>query len=227
VKGGGEMYYALIGDIVDSKAIQNRLEVQETLSNYLETINQTFHDDISANFIITLGDEFQGLLKSPTHLFEIIMKIQIIMQPYKIRFGIGMGQILTKINNKMSIGADGPAWWNARNMIIELKQNEKGMKSISNIKISGLKNKLVLDLININLSICYSIEQKWTIDQKQIIDYIIIYYGLTDKFTQKKLADELNISTVNLNKKLKLSLFYDYMKAKAIITHLLEIEGIE
>ena len=56
------IYVAIIGDIIDSKKIKNRNEVQQKLKHVLSKINQSYDDIIAANFIISLGDEFQGLL---------------------------------------------------------------------------------------------------------------------------------------------------------------------
>ena len=144
------------------------------------------------------------------------------MYPLKIRFGIGIGEILTKIDRKISLGSDGPCWWYARNMINDLKQNRKGLKRLSNIKISGIEDQNILNLININLSLCYSIKNNWTKEQKKVTDYIILNYGLTDNFVQKKIAASLNLSPVNINKKLKLSLFYDLIYSLQAITKILE-----
>ncbi|QVK19138.1 DNA-binding protein [Mycoplasmatota bacterium] len=218
------MYYAIIGDIINSKKINNRLATQEKLKHYLEIINKEYQDDIAANFIITLGDEFQGLLKTSTHLFTILNKIEIVMRPLRIRFGIGVGDILTKIDNKMSIGSDGPAWWRARDMISDLKKNQTGLKLISNIKIAGIDDQNILDLLNINLSFCYSVKSNWTKEQREVNDYITLHYGLTDHFIQKRVAEEMGLSPVNVNKKLKLSLFYDLVYAQNTIMKILENE---
>ncbi len=218
------MYYAIVGDMVNSKKITNRLKMQEKLKAYLEKINQEYKEIIAANFIITLGDEFQGLLKSPLYLFDILYKTQIAMKPLKIRFGIGIGDILTTIDNKMSIGSDGPAWWFARDMINDLKSNQKGLKRIANIKVAGEFDQDLLDLININLSICYSIMKNWTSEQREVVEYIISNYGLNDQFIQKDIAKEIGISPVNLNKKLKLSLYYDWVYTHKKIEKLLNKE---
>ena len=53
------MYYAIIGDIKNSKDIENRYEVQEQLNHILNNVNLNYKDSIKANFLITLGDEFQ------------------------------------------------------------------------------------------------------------------------------------------------------------------------
>lgn len=216
------MYYAVIGDIINSKSMENRLVFQEKLKSYLSVINEEYNNEIAANFTITLGDEFQGLLLNPQYLLEIINKIEVYMRPLKIRFGIGIGNILTKINKKISIGTDGPAWWHAREMINDLKNNRKGLKLLSNIKISGIEDLDVLNLINVSLSLCYSIKNNWTKDQKQVIDFIILHYGLNDNFIQKDVAINLNLSPVNVNKKLKLSLFYDFIYTQKAITKILE-----
>ena len=55
-------HIAIIGDIKDLKKINNRNEVQKKLIKVLDQINEKYNEDISSNFIVTLGDEFQGLL---------------------------------------------------------------------------------------------------------------------------------------------------------------------
>lgn len=61
-------YIAIIGDIKDSKKIENRNLIQGKLNYVLNQINKMYSSDISAAFITTLGDEFQGLLSKSTHL---------------------------------------------------------------------------------------------------------------------------------------------------------------
>src|SRR5690554_2898501 len=218
------MYYAIIGDIIKSKSIKNRLETQEKLKFILNIINKDYKNDLAANFTITLGDEFQGLLRNSKLLLEIINKIEAYMRPLKIRFGVGIGNILTEIDKEISIGTDGPAWWYAREMINDLKEKSKGIKLLSNIKIFGKIDKKVLDLINYSLSLCYSIKNNWTKEQSLVTDYIIINYGLTDHFVQKEIAEKLRISPVSINKKLKLSLFYDLVYTQNTIGEILEKE---
>ena len=108
------MYYAIIGDIIQSKELANRMEIQTKLNSILNEINKRYADEIAANFIITLGDEFQGLLSNPSNLFDIIDTIKFEMYPVRIRFGIGIGSIDTEVNSEMALGADGPAYHYAR-----------------------------------------------------------------------------------------------------------------
>lgn len=69
-------YIAIIGDMKESKKIENRNEVQKKLKQVLEEINEKYDNDISSKFIITLGDEFQGLLCSGANTMHLITEIE-------------------------------------------------------------------------------------------------------------------------------------------------------
>lgn len=206
-------YIALIGDIINSRKIENRSLVQEQLSITLEQINQKYQDLIAANFLVTIGDEFQGLLKKSDVLFEIIETIQFALAPYEIRFGIGVGEIITKIDPDRAISSDGPAWWYAREMIEELKNHhEWGTRSRTNIKLKGLHDSNVNNLINSSIYLLTNIRSKWTKSQKEIISYIIKNYGYSDSFLQTDLANHFGLNKSSINKTLKSSQFYDYVR---------------
>ena len=130
-------YYAIIGDIKRSKKIENRCEIQEKLKKILDNVNSIYNNDISAKFLITLGDEFQGLLEITAPILEIIKYIQREIYPIKLRFGVGIGNESTLINHEAAIGADGPAFYAAREMIEFLREQEKKLKKqAADIQIS-------------------------------------------------------------------------------------------
>ncbi len=130
-------YYAIIGDIKRSKKIENRCEIQEKLKKILDNVNSIYNNDISAKFLITLGDEFQGLLEITAPILEIIKYIQREIYPIKLRFGVGIGNVSTLINHEAAIGADGPAFYAAREMIEFLREQEKKLKKqAADIQIS-------------------------------------------------------------------------------------------
>lgn len=130
-------YYAIIGDIKRSKKIENRCKIQEKLKKILDNVNSIYNNDISAKFLITLGDEFQGLLEITAPILEIIKYIQREIYPIKLRFGVGIGNVSTLINHEAAIGADGPAFYAAREMIEFLREQEKKLKKqAADIQIS-------------------------------------------------------------------------------------------
>lgn len=164
-------YVAIIGDIIASKEIQERGDIQEKLRYILNQINEIYDNDISANFIITLGDEFQGLLKDNRNLLDIIKYIQKMMYPVRLRFGIGIGEISTKIFHEAALGADGPAYYAARNAMEELREQErKFRKQAADIYISRY-NTICFEIKEINtiLSLIKVIESKWSDAQRYTI----------------------------------------------------------
>ncbi len=161
-------YIAIIGDIVNSKNMMDRSHTQKKLNSILNRINENYKNCIASKFIITLGDEFQGLLKNFEDFLEIIKSIQREMYPVKIRFGIGIGEISTDIKYEAAIGADGPAYYAARNMIDEIRQQEKRLKKqATDIKISIYEQKMFeLDEINTMLMLIKLIEESWSEKQR-------------------------------------------------------------
>ena len=75
------VYIALIADIKESRCLENRFEIQMKMKRILEKINTEYEKDISSKFLITLGDEFQGLLNNGNNLLKIIQDIQMMLHP--------------------------------------------------------------------------------------------------------------------------------------------------
>ena len=203
-------YIAIIGDIKKSKSIEDRKKIQNKLNNILNEINKIFSNSISSNFTITLGDEFQGLLHSGEHVMDIIQYIKKEAYPTKIRFGVGIGTITTDINTMISIGADGPAYYKARESIEQLKILEKKKESSYSdvqIKIDGDNNLQEL-LLNSILKLMYCIEKEWTEKQREVVNYILF-----EKKTQIKTAKYFNVSQSNIQQILSKTHFYAYRDA--------------
>lgn len=202
-------YIAIIGDMIGSKKIVDRNEVQIKLRNQLSAINEKYRDDIASKFMITLGDEFQGLLKCGRNAMNIISEIELAMLPVKLRFGIGIGMMDTEINAEIPLGADGPAYHKARKMINELKNKEKHYKeNHSNIMIASESDEHIDILLNSILSLSSTLKSKWTKRQTEIINCY-----LNSGSNQYKTAEKLSITQSSVNKALVNSSFYSYKKA--------------
>lgn len=211
-------YIAVIGDLIESKKISNRFEAQEKLKIVLEDINRMYSDDIASKLMITLGDEFQGLLNSGVNVINIIEYIQIKMHPVQIRFGIGIGKIETEINQLIPFGADGSAYHHARDMVTHLKKEEKKNKtSNANIMIASDGNNEGLELLlNTILSLCTTISQKWTDRQREVA-----FDCRLKGDNQREVAARLNISQSAVYKLLSKSDYYTYKKAMDTVSQIL------
>lgn len=212
-------YVAIIGDIKNSKKIVQRKEVQSHLAEVLENVNVKYKQDISSKFLITLGDEFQGLLHYGRNILNIIQEIQRDMYPVEIRFGIGVGEISTDINYEMSIGADGPGYYMAREAINDLKIDEQRNKTQSSdlkIKIEGDESG-ISKLINVSFSLLHIIESRWSDRQREFIYEIEKNGG-----SQSECAKRLNVTQSSFQRGLKNADYYAYKDAVLQLGDILE-----
>lgn len=205
-----DIYIAVIGDIKESKKITNRSEVQKKLKQILEKINDKYTDDISSKFMITLGDEFQGLLCNGKNIMNIIFEIERKMYPVKIRFGVGAGTITTAVNKEMSIGADGPGYYNARNAIEIIKENEKKKQTnAADIRFEAEgSNQATTIMINTILSLLTVIKNSWSDRQREIIWDMLQYQD-----NQVDAANRFKIKQPAIQKSLAKGKYYAYKDA--------------
>jgi len=211
-------YIAIIGDMKNSKIMNNRNSVQNKLRNVLSRVNEKYSKDISAKFMITLGDEFQGLLHDGGQVMNIIEEIQREMYPVEIRFGIGVGPITTDINIEMAIGADGPGYYKARQAIEFLKENEqKNMTHASGIRIEvDGDNEAATAMTNTVLSLLTVVKSHWTDRQREIIWDTMKYQD-----SQAKSAGRLKVAQSSIQRGLKSGNFYAYRDAIDTLSNVL------
>jgi len=230
------MYIAIIGDIIASRsAIENRYAVQEELKETLSKINELYESDIKSSFTLTLGDEFQGLLHPTPHLFEILDYIRIFHNKFFIerpsealsfRFGIGIGSMLTAIDAHSSLGADGPAYWNARKALEHIhNQNDYGY---TNIHIAAdftdlSTGALLIDSCNDTLRLCGFIESKWRRSQQRFVaDYLSRYGFEANAVPQIRIAEDLQITPQQVTQSIKRTGLYQYLDARLSASILLD-----
>lgn len=142
----------LIADIVSSRKIKDRDKIQERLNTLLKKINKESRSILSP-MTITLGDEFQCVYSSADEIFMHIWKILNTAYPEEIRFSFGIGKITTSINKLQAIGMDGPAFYEAREGLTQLKQdgylfNVRHSNNNSDV-INFVRNSLFLISYNI------------------------------------------------------------------------------
>lgn len=200
------MYIAIIADVVSSRQIKDRNAFQTKLNEVLETINRDYAEDIASKFTITLGDEFQGLLKKPDRLLRIVTEIKWALTPVKARFGIGFGEIQTAINPEASIGADGPAYHLARQMIQEIRATETGKHAMNcNLMLAWQGGSPVLTAINGGLRLMAFLESDWT--EKQRANVMDSYLG---GLNQSQIADKRQLNQSTVQRSLVGAGYYEY-----------------
>lgn len=183
-------YLILIADIESSKEIRekDREELQKALQEVLERLNKE-NESLASPYTITLGDEFQAVLKSADRLFIDIFTILAALHPVSVRFSLGIGSVATPINKEQAIGMDGPAFHEAREGIQQLK--EDGF--LFSLRIEGEDNPQ-LKIVNNSLQLIAKEMRKWNKRRLSILQMI------KEGFDYKVIAEKLEISKVSFYK---------------------------
>ena len=216
------LYTAIIGDIKGSKKLKDRWEVQMKLRTVLEEINDAYREDIASVFSITLGDEFQGLLKSPCYALKIVKYIQMKMYPTKFRIGIGLGDISTDIIPISAFGADGPAYYAAREMIDNIHDNENKNKMVESDIQLALYNEYSFEIEQINtmLALIKEIEDKWKPEQR-----LTIWDMIENGGSQQDCAERMKTTQSTVGRRLISGNYYLYKRAIEVLDRAINLLG--
>lgn len=139
-------YCAIIGDINNSRQLERRGSIQVRFKRAIRTINTEFESEIASPFMITLGDEFQGLLSSPVRSYRLARRLQDLMEPVPFAFGIGIGNLETPLNRREPLGMDGPCFHNARKALLLAKKNKNEIRYQFDDPAGELVNAIVISL---------------------------------------------------------------------------------
>lgn len=116
------VYLTMICDIKHSKQLINREAIQYMLIDTLKSVNDSFKPSIASPFIITLGDEWEGLLNYPCDYLSILNYFHANMKEVDFYCGIGVGEV-TIHNFELTVNQlDGPSFHKARKAIKLAKQ---------------------------------------------------------------------------------------------------------
>lgn len=204
---------AVIGDIVKSKSIVNRGEVQEQLKTVLNEVNQKYADHLASKFTLTLGDEFQAVFRTGSRLLYILDEIIFALKPVELRFGIGIGSLKTALDPNTSLGADGPAYWSARNAIETAHTNNDYGRA--NIELCSPREKELVKLINQIIKLSAFQASGWRESQAEVYRLILkegIYTPA--QINHQKMAESLNIQPSSLTRRFESSGIKRYMSSR-------------
>jgi hypothetical protein len=117
---------AVIADVVQSRRYEDgeRAALQTRLQKLLEGVNRRYRPTILSRFVITTGDEFQGLLSSASAIPDLLWDMEQ-LPPTAFRIGIGHGRLSTPLSPEAAVGMDGPVWYNARDAITLAKKGRR------------------------------------------------------------------------------------------------------
>jgi hypothetical protein len=145
----------IIGDVCGSRkmAINERYEGQLFIKSTIIQVNEKLSTIIEAPFMITRGDEFQGVLRNLRSALEIMLEFERLLFPLQLRYGIGKGQI-QKMGSKIPIEMDGPAFHRADEALTQVKKRKQFIQCKTGITHNDL-------LVNTVFYLTSAIKSRW------------------------------------------------------------------
>lgn len=201
------MRYGVIGNIEGSRNIKSMNDVMKKLTNVLEEVSNQFSSDFIKPFELTIGDEFQGMLKSSESLIQMIYFIRYKMYPINIRFGIGVDSLAKDDKH----GSSGKVWFRARDavMFLKLDSKKKKLKTQAPI-ILNTSDDPVKDLVNETLNSLYFIETSWNGEDYLFFRRVVQQQGFTLKPNMDEMLTLFDLSPVELKTLLKNVGYFDF-----------------
>jgi hypothetical protein len=206
----GPIYFALIGDVVSSRDLPNRAEVQRRLRAMLEQLNHELGGELVAPLKLTAGDEVQGLLARPEAVVEILVAIADALHPARLVWGLGRGTLETDLSDDISV-LDGPCLHRARESVLSAKAEGRWLVAGGIREPHGRVLASLLDLVA-------AIRSGWT-------ETRIRYVREARSRQQQEVAALLGVSKQAVHKALSAAHFATVVEAEAATRDLLRWAG--
>jgi len=174
-----QLYIAVIADMVRSREVprSRRRVLQKHFSGLISTLNRDYRKEIAARFVITLGDEFQGMLNSAALIPDLIWRLEQDFPERELRVGIGLGSLDTPLQ-KYAINIDGPVLHLARVAIEDARKS----KTLGGV-FHGFGD--LDDILNGIARLLWFQRSRWTRSQRKIAG--LLRQGMSQTQVAKKL----------------------------------------
>ncbi len=134
-------------------AQDERYEGKLFLKSTIIQVNEKFSSDIDAPFMITRGDEFQGVVNNLQTAFIAMLEFERLLFPLQLRYGIGRGGV-QKMGSDIPIEMDGPAFHRANESLAVVKKKKYFIQCATGNDQNDL-------LVNTVFRLMCAIKSKW------------------------------------------------------------------
>ena len=110
--------YALSGDLIHSRAVEDRSVAHQLIARALADSNRHFAAVLWAPLALTHGiDEFSGVLTSPELAADLLRRLNLRLHPLRFRLGLGCGQVEKFGSGDEAGKMDGPSFHRAADAV--------------------------------------------------------------------------------------------------------------
>jgi SatD family (SatD) len=182
------MKIIMMADIIGSSK-RHGMALMNDFVTMVAHLNKTNKKEILSPFTITLGDEFQGVVKNPFSAMQVLFEIEkyllTLKRPFKMRYVIHEGEIHTKLNKQRAYEMLGPGLTVARKTLSQMKTAKRRF----NI---SLTDEDMTEKLNLMFVILQGIVDHWTLSQSKIVS---AFLELDD---YREVADKLRKDPTNV-----------------------------
>lgn len=189
-----QVYGVITADLVESRRLTDRALVQRRLLNLIHSLNLGFRRGLVGPFMVTLGDEIQGMLKDLSAVPNAVTRIHEVFHPREITVGVGIGALATPLAKRVT-EMDGPAFVNSR-IAVELAKKE-GLEVVVRSGVGRID-----DTLNAVYGLLGGIQVGWTDAQWERFN---LYRRLG---TIDRVAKKLKVSKQSISKSLRNTLWH-------------------
>ncbi|MBD3336016.1 MAG: hypothetical protein GF355_10930 [Candidatus Eisenbacteria bacterium] len=208
---GEPKYLAVIGDLRGSRQTADRARIQERLEAVMAAANRELSGDLAASLVVTVGDEFQGLLHRPESFLDLLATYDLAMHDVPARFALGWGGLSTKLK-PTSIAMDGPCFHAAREAMERAKEEGRWITAAG---FGDEPDRILNGLFHL----IGSVRAQWTDTQAATVAQ------MRRTATQKEVAELRKVATSTVHKALRGALYAPLREAETSIALLLRRYG--
>lgn len=152
----------LMGDLVGSEQAQSPRTVHRIFNEAVRFANESYASVIESPLTITLGDEFQGLVRTFAHAWNIaaLLRLRLLVADVSCRFVVGVAQLETPVNRTRAWNMMGRGLAEARD-----KLNDKRARNAYRFSFPG--ETLVEPLLDAVGDSLTEAEAAWTPTQRK------------------------------------------------------------
>lgn len=201
-----DLYTVITADIIRSKSYNN---LEKNIDNKLKKLNK--YVKINYPFTNLKGDEIQGVFKEflPENFSKSIRSLRFFMLPYRLKIGVGIGNISSPMNSNNPWELNGEAFHFAREALNFLENEKLSRNTFIKSNLPGLN-----EILNSLFLLMDSIQNEWTEAQWEAI------HAYEDQGTYKNAAELLNIAYQNVEKRCSAANWKVYSETEASITRI-------
>lgn len=207
-------YPIIMADVVESRKANQTLLIKD-FKNIVQFMNKKWNTSILSPLTITLGDEFQGVLKDMNSCYKMVFDIEEFIiensMGLKLRYVLNYGSIETPINKNMAYEMLGQGLTDSREQLNKLKSKPQRFLVFSN------KNEKKTNILNELFFLYGSYVDSWKLKEYQMVSEFLInkdYKVVADNLGLNRSSSwrrfkSLQIEEYNITKNLILTLNND------------------